>query len=143
MSEEYEAIKRILSNIRSLRVFARECDFEWLEEVAEKFRVVVEERREDHNQELKQLEEQESKKQEAIAMLAKMGFTLDDLVQSGTQPAAKVRKTKSQREPKYIYTDESGEEKTWAGVGRTPKAIQTALNNGQQLEEFLIKKTIS
>jgi DNA-binding protein StpA len=45
MSEEYEAIKRILSNIRSLRVFARECDFEWLEEVAEKFRVVVEERR--------------------------------------------------------------------------------------------------
>jgi DNA-binding protein H-NS len=140
MSEEYEAIKRILSNIRSLRVFARECDFEWLEEVAEKFRVVVEERREDHNQELKQLEAQGKKIEEARELLASMGLTPDDLVQSGTQPAAKVRKTKSQREPKYIYTDESGEEKTWAGVGRTPKAIQTALNNGQQLEEFLIKK---
>ncbi|EFH4146392.1 H-NS histone family protein [Salmonella enterica subsp. enterica serovar Rissen] len=140
MSEEYEAIKRILSNIRSLRVFARECDFEWLEEVAEKFRGVVEERREDHNQELKQLEAQGKKIEEARELLASMGLTPDDLVQGGALPVSKAKKPKLHREPKYIYTDESGEEKTWAGVGRTPKAIQTALESGRKLEEFLINK---
>jgi DNA-binding protein H-NS len=85
---------------------------------------------------LKQLEEQESKKQQAIAMLAKMGFTLDDLVQSGTQPAAKVKKTKSQREPKYIYTDESGEEKHGLALGAHQKQFRPRWSPGVNSKSF-------
>ncbi|EGC6482333.1 DNA-binding protein, partial [Salmonella enterica subsp. enterica serovar Typhimurium] len=45
--DEYGIISRTMMNIRSLRVFAREVDFEQLLEMQEKLNVVVEERRED------------------------------------------------------------------------------------------------
>ena len=45
--DEYGIISRTMMNIRSLRVFAREIDFEQLLEMQEKLNVVIEERRED------------------------------------------------------------------------------------------------
>ena len=138
MAEEYEIVKHVLGNLRSLRAFARECDFEWLEEADSKLKAVIDERRSEYEQEQKQIEELESKRQEAIAMLAKMGLTPDDLVSGIQVPSVKSKKTS--KEPKYIYTDENGEEKTWAGVGRKPKPIQAALDEGRSLDEFLISK---
>lgn len=138
MTEEYEIVKRVLGNLRSLRVFARECDFEWLEEANNKLSAVIDERRSEHEQEKKQIEELERKRQQAISMLAEMGLTPDDLI-SGVQLSSGKPK-KSSREQKYVYTDEKGEQKKWAGVGRKPKPIQAALDEGRTLDEFLINK---
>jgi DNA-binding protein H-NS len=33
---------------------------------------------------------------------------------------------------------DNGEEHTWTGQGRTPKALAAMLEQGRQLEEFLI-----
>ncbi|TNH13381.1 DNA-binding protein H-NS-like protein, partial [Testudinibacter sp. TR-2022] len=52
-------------------------------------------------------------------------------------PAA-ARKKRSQRPAKYRYTDEKGAQKTWTGQGRTPKAIQAALDSGKTLSDFEI-----
>lgn len=51
------------------------------------------------------------------------------------------KSAKAKREPrpaKYKYIDENGDEKTWTGQGRTPKAIAAALESGKTLEEFEI-----
>lgn len=50
-----------------------------------------------------------------------------------------LKKKKFSRPPKYQYIDEDGSTKTWAGVGRKPKPIQDALDNGSSLDEFLIE----
>ncbi|RVS43282.1 DNA-binding protein, partial [Citrobacter freundii] len=39
---------------------------------------------------------------------------------------------------KYKYTDENGNEQTWTGQGRTPKAITAAIEAGKTLEDFAI-----
>ncbi|PSV04928.1 H-NS family nucleoid-associated regulatory protein, partial [Photobacterium kishitanii] len=36
--------------------------------------------------------------------------------------------------------DDNGNEKTWTGQGRTPKALKTSIENGANLDDFLIKE---
>jgi DNA-binding protein H-NS len=50
---------------------------------------------------------------------------------------AKAPKAKRAVRPaKYKFIDESGEEKTWTGQGRTPSALKKALDDGKSLEDF-------
>ena len=78
----------------------------------------------------------------AIAkQITEQGLDVNELISalSSNKPA----KTQAKRQPrpaKYKYTDASGQEKTWTGQGRTPAAIQEALNNGQSLEDFAISR---
>ena len=53
-----------------------------------------------------------------------------------SQPKAKS--TRAPRPAKYKYTDENGNEQTWTGQGRTPKAITAAIEAGKTLEDFAI-----
>ena len=55
---------------------------------------------------------------------------------SSSQPKAKS--TRTPRPAKYKYTDENGNEQTWTGQGRTPKAIAAAIEAGKTLEDFAI-----
>jgi DNA-binding protein H-NS len=48
------------------------------------------------------------------------------------------KKVKFTRPAKYRYIGSDGLEKTWAGVGRKPKEIQAAIDNGASLDDFLI-----
>ena len=55
-------------------------------------------------------------------------------------PAKADGSAKAKRAPrpaKYRYT-EDGQEKTWTGQGRMPKAIAEAIEGGKALENFLI-----
>ncbi len=61
-------------NIRSLRVFAREIDFEQLLEMQEKLNVVIVERREDAEREAAERAERERKRQELLQLIAGEGF---------------------------------------------------------------------
>lgn len=130
-------ILKVLSNIRSLRVLARETTLEQLEACAEKLASVIEEKREA----VKAQELENAKRIEGLnkykELLAQDGLSVEELaVLLGASSApAKKRET---RPAKYKFTDDLGNEKTWTGQGRMPSALQKALNEGKNLADFEI-----
>ena len=129
-------VLKVLTNIRSLRVLARNESLELLESILEKLQLVISEKRE----ELLKIQQEEKERQERIAkykdLLKQEGITVDELAEIlGAEVPRKKRET---RPAKYQYVDENGVKKTWTGQGRTPKAIQTKLDKGQSLSDFEI-----
>ena len=129
-------VLKVLTNIRSLRVLAKNESLELLESILEKLQLVISEKRE----ELLKIQQEEKERQERIAkykdLLKQEGITIDELAEI---LGAKVpRKKREARPAKYQYVDENGVTKTWTGQGRTPKAIQTKLDKGQSLSDFEI-----
>lgn len=94
--DEYGIISRTMMNIRSLRVFAREIDFEQLLEMQEKLNVVIEERREDAEREAAERAERERKRQELLQLIAGEGFSPEELL-GITEDAPKTRKKRYQK----------------------------------------------
>ncbi|MNZ78176.1 DNA-binding protein H-NS [compost metagenome] len=129
---------KVLLNIRSLRAALRELSFEQLQEANEKFSSIYNERVAEIEKTRAADAERLAKLAEFQAMLAEAGIDPCELVQ-GT-PAGKATREgtkRAPRPPKYRYMD-NGEEHTWTGQGRTPKALAAMLEQGRQLEEFLI-----
>lgn len=130
---------KTLTNIRSLRVFAREAELAQLESIAEKLAIVIEEKREA----VKAQELEFAKRREGLnkyrELLAQDGLSVEELAEllAGSTPAKK-REVRPARPPKYKFTDEFGNEKTWTGQGRTPLALQKALDTGKSLSDFEI-----
>lgn len=137
----YAEIRKVLSNIRSLRTFVRENDFEMLEESHSKLGAALEERRQEYEAEKTQLVEREKKRLELIRQVEEAGFDITTLAIPVTT-GKKKKKSKSSwtvGEPKYQFT-EQGEIKYWNGIGRQPNPIKQAIEAGQSLDDFLIKK---
>ena len=130
--DEYGIISRTMMNIRSLRVFAREIDFEQLLEMQEKLNVVIEERREDAER-----AERERKRQELLQLIAGEGFSPEELLGLSEEAPKSRKKTLPKAPPKYQF-EENGETKYWSGRGRAPKPINEALKAGRSIDEFLI-----
>lgn len=136
-------IRRTLSNIRSLRVFARETEFDLLLDMYEKLGLVIEERREDAEREAKERAEREQKRLDLLQLIAGEGFTPEELLgQIEGQGKSKKRSKTPKAAPKYQFI-EDGVTKTWTGKGRKPKPIEEALAAGRDLDEFLIAKDSS
>lgn len=134
MSETLKA----LNNIRTLRAQARETDLATLEEMLEKLSVIVDERREEEQAILKEQEQRQAKLEAFRQKLLEDGIDPAELllVVGSTKP--KTKSTRTPRSAKYKYTDDNGNEQTWTGQGRTPKAIATAIEAGKTLEDFAI-----
>ena len=126
-NETFDAARRLLTNIRSVRVFARETSFEQLLEMQEKLNAVIEERRED------------AERQELLQLIAGEGFSPEELL-GLTDDAPNARKSKLPKAPPKYQFEENGEVKFWSGRGRSPKPIDEALKAGRSLDDFLIKK---
>lgn len=141
-NETFDAARRILTNIRSVRVFARETSFEQLLEIQEKLNAVIEERREDAEREAAERQEREKKRQELLQLIQAEGFDLSELVTESTDVSTRPKRKGPKAPPKYRF-EEQGETKYWSGRGRTPKPIDEALKAGRSLDEFLIKKEAS
>jgi DNA-binding protein H-NS len=133
MSESLKA----LNNIRTLRVQARDLTLAELEEMLEKFSVVVAERREDNQAEEAAVREREEKLVKYRELLMEEGIDPTELLGS-LQGAGKPRAKRAPRPAKYKYTDENGQEKHWTGQGRTPAPIKAAIDSGKSLNDFLI-----
>ncbi|MEZ8330728.1 H-NS family nucleoid-associated regulatory protein [Vibrio splendidus] len=130
---------KTLLNIRTLRAFSRELTFEQLEDALDKLTTVYLERQESEEAEREARAEKEAKVAEMAKQMSESGIGVEDLLAALTgQP--KTKKIRQPRPAKYQYTDESGTEKTWTGQGRTPAAIQTKLDAGQSMDDFLIKR---
>lgn len=128
---------KALNNLRTLRVQAREIELDVLNEMLEKFSVVVAERRDEVNAEQAAQKEKAEKLALYKEMLMKDGIDISDLAdlaQSENKPKAK----RAPRPAKYKFTDETGETKFWTGQGRTPSPIKKVLDAGGSLDEFLI-----
>lgn len=129
-------VLKVLTNIRSLRVLAKNESLELLESILEKLQLVISEKRE----ELLKIQQEEKERQQRIAkykdLLKQEGITIDELAE--ILGAEVPRKKREARPAKYQYVDENGVTKTWTGQGRTPKAIQTKLDKGQSLSDFEI-----
>lgn len=138
----YDEVMRVLSNVRSIRAFVRENDYELLLEAHEKLGVALEERKEEYAAEKLEREAREVKRQELLALIESEGFDLGELLGNEAEPKTrkKGRVSTHKREPKYTFT-EDGETKYWAGVGRKPRPIAQAIENGGSLEDFLIDKS--
>lgn len=136
--ENYSEIRRVLSNIRSTRAFARETDFELLKEMHEKLGAVIEERRADAEKEAAERALREEKRKEILQLIEGEGFTAEDLLGDDVR-ISKKRSKKPKAPAKYEFV-ENGETKTWTGKGRKPKPIAEALSAGRSLDEFLINK---
>lgn len=141
-NDTFESVRKILLNIRSVRVFARETEFEQLLEMQEKLGAVIEERREEAEQEAAARQEREKKRQELLQLIAGEGFSPEQLL-GITDEAPKSRKSKSSKAPPKYQFEDNGEVKFWTGRGRTPKPIDEALKAGSSLEDFLIRKDAS
>ncbi|HDX8341120.1 MULTISPECIES: H-NS family nucleoid-associated regulatory protein [unclassified Aeromonas] len=131
---------KVLLNIRSLRAAIRELPFEQLQEAKEKFDLVYNERADSVEQERAEQEERQRKLNEFTEMLQQAGIDPRELLNSAVAPAAAAGATKSKRAPrpaKYKY-QEDGQEKTWTGQGRMPKAIAEQVALGKDLNDFLI-----
>lgn len=131
---------KVLLNIRSLRAAIRELPFEQLQEAKEKFELVYNERAESVEQERAEQQERQRKLSEFTEMLQQAGIDPRELINSAAAPTAAAGATKSKRAPrpaKYKY-QEDGQEKTWTGQGRMPKAIAEQVALGKDLNDFLI-----
>lgn len=133
-----EFLKTLL-NIRSLRAALRDLSFEQLEEVKNKFDQVHAELFAATEKERATQAEHQRKLVEFSEMLKVAGIDPRDLVNSAA-PTTSSGKGKSKRVPrpaKYKYL-EDGQEKTWTGQGRMPKAIAEQIAQGKRLEQFEI-----
>ena len=128
-----------LSNIRSLRVIAREYSLEQLESALEKLQFVVEEKRQAEQEERQLQEKRLADLEKYKSLLAEDGLSVEELAAYLGQSSSSVeRKKNAPRPAKYKFVDQFGVEKTWTGQGRTPSVIQAALDAGKKLEDFAI-----
>ena len=131
-----EALKALV-NIRTLRAQAREVELAMLEELLEKVRTVVEERRDDEESMRRVTEEKQAKLESFRQRLLDEGIDPSELLSIPKSPKeAKV--IRAPRPARYKYIDSDGSEKTWTGQGRTPKAIAEAIARGKELSDFEI-----
>lgn len=127
-----------LNNIRTLRAMARDFSLEVLEDMQEKLRIVIEEKRVEQLEAEQQRAEQQQKIAALLERMKADGISAEDLLGSEAAIGAAQPKKRKVRAPKYRFTDADGQEKTWTGQGRTPKPISLALENGKSLDDFLI-----
>ena len=132
-----DAIK-LLMDIRNLRSFIRESmTLEQLQEALDKLTQVVNERITEEAQEKAATKERDEKLEIYRQMLLSDGLTPEDLL---SIPDKTKKNLRIKRPGKYKYIDDNGNEKTWTGQGRTPKALKTSIDNGANLDDFLIKE---
>lgn len=105
---------------------------------AGKLTTIVEDRREEENSARKEQEERQAKLEAFRQKLLEDGIDPTELLASVGSSQPKTKSTRAPRPAKYKYTDENGNEQTWTGQGRTPKAIAAAIEAGKTLEDFAI-----
>lgn len=127
----------LLNNIRTLRSQTREMSLDVLEDVLEKFKIILIERREEETLRLANESQRRDKVETLRQMMLDEGIDPSELLAAIGSPG-KAKRTRSPRPAKYRYTDETGESKTWSGQGRMPKRISNLIAEGGELKDFEI-----
>ena len=139
MSKKENKANEIVSYFKKSRTipnFVREAGSEFIENLIKQFTKEVAEVKRQEEEQKRILQQQESKLKEIVSQLEGSGLTIETIVEALT----KTKQVKSKALPKYQYTDDKGNNKTWTGIGKKPLPIQKALETGGSLEDFLINK---
>lgn len=88
----------------------------------------------DREIEVKRQKEKDEALKEIRAIADKAGFSLDELVGSGSRRGGRRRTSAAT----VRYRDPKDASKTWAGRGRKPRWLEEALKEGRKLEEFAV-----
>lgn len=139
MNESQAEVLRTFTNIRSLRALLRMATPEQLGDIEDKFLSTMDEVRKEREEELKKEEERKAVLADFAKQLEAAGISPEELLPQASSEKAS-RSQRAQRAPrpaKYKYM-EDGQEKTWTGQGRMPKAIAEQVSSGATLENFLI-----
>lgn len=132
-------ILKILNNIRTLRVHSRECSLEILEEILEKFKIIVNERKEEEKKIQEEIENRTIKLKRYREMLIADGINPNELLTKTNSIKSLQKRKRPKRPAKYKYINNNGDFKTWTGQGRTPSVIKDAiLKDDKILEDFLL-----
>ncbi|EQB9977809.1 H-NS family nucleoid-associated regulatory protein [Enterobacter hormaechei] len=126
-----------LNNIRTLRSQTREISLDVLEDVLEKFKIILIERREEETLRLANESQRRDKLETLRQMMLDEGIDPSELLAAIGSPG-KAKRTRSPRPAKYRYTNETGESKIWSGQGRMPKRISNLIAEGGELKDFEI-----
>ncbi|KUH07297.1 DNA-binding protein [Escherichia coli] len=126
-----------LNNIRALRSQTREMSLDVLEDILEKFKIILIERREEETLRLANESQRRDKLETLRQMMLDEGIDPSELLAAIGSPG-KAKRTRSTRPAKYRYTNETGESKTWSGQGRMPKRISNLIAEGGELKDFEI-----
>lgn len=125
----------ILTHARRLQAAVKELSVAELELVAEKLQKVIEAKKEEEAEAQREIQKKEALRNSILKQMEEVGLDVDDLLGSGK---AASDKPKVKRPIKYKMIDEEGQEVTWTGIGRTPKAFAKAMKEGKALEQFAI-----
>lgn len=130
-----ETVHAWLLSSRNVKRLINHCDFPLLQSLATTLNDALETKQREHEEAEKQRLEREEKRRELLALITGEGFSPEELI--GTKKREKSRIT---RPLKYQYMTDSGIKK-WSGVGKVPRTIREALDNGKSLNDFLITTT--
>lgn len=133
--QEHELMKRYLSNANALKGFLKTQDLAWVNSIYMKLGELIVELTQEYEIELLEAQEREKKRLELIAMIKAEGWNVADLINKATP---KKNSSQAKKEDKYRFPDENGNEKGWSGIGKKPNALKALLDNGHQLDDFLI-----
>ncbi|KGT87029.1 hypothetical protein NG99_24430 [Erwinia typographi] len=128
-----EAVHAFFSSARNVKRFTTHCDYRLLQSLNESFSEALDAKKAAHEKSERQRIEREEKRCELLALITGEGFSPEELIGGKALPG------RARRTMKYSYSD-NGKIRQWSGVGKTPRTIRDALNNGTPLESFLIEK---
>lgn len=134
--QEYDLMKRYLSNSHSLKAFITEQGLEWANKVYERLSEIIILLEKDAESERLEAQENERKRLALLNQIEAEGWTLEELMKG----KGKAKKKAEKKAAKYCFTDEQGNVKYWSGFGVKPKALVRLLESGRKLEEFLIEQ---
>lgn len=133
-----EEFTRILTNKRRLNARVKELSSSDIEDVITKLTAIKHERLDEEKEAEKERQRKEEKIEELKAKAEELDISLEDLIPNYSE-RTEQGSNKPKKPPKYAIALESGKQKTWTGQGRMPNAFIEALENGHELEEYLIK----
>ncbi|CAO94876.1 H-NS family histone-like protein [Erwinia tasmaniensis] len=136
----HDAVTAVLSNIRSLRAYAREVDFEFLRDAVEKIHSVLAEREDEYKEEQRRKQDEVENLEKVKKYMVELGLDPALLTPSSVSPKRSGKNYRPVVPPKYRIKDTDGNTHEWSGRGKPPAAFKAALDAGRNKDDLLIDK---
>ncbi|WKE66826.1 H-NS family nucleoid-associated regulatory protein [Gallaecimonas kandeliae] len=129
---------QILGNQRRLNAATKELSLQELEEIKGKLEAIIEMRAGEEEERQKEEAERLAKIDELRKAMAEAGISAEDILGGATAAPSRRGGKGAKRAPKYRL-EKDGEEILWTGIGRMPKVFKEIVDNGGNLDNYLIK----
>lgn len=131
----------IIRHERRLNAALKDVDINELKEIQQKLANVISKREEEERERQRERQQKQNKIAELKRTMQEAGIDISDILEDeiGGSKITRPKRKRTPKPPKYEYTDENGQRKTWTGQGRMPKPLKQAVDGGRSLSDFLIR----